>query len=99
MMRRLAGQCGFWGKQHFLQVVVEAVDLILCNAISILPRVANWVLVATIGVLEAGFNAVHLLKVDVGKGPATKLDDFLEKCQRGGRGSFSFSIQKFMLQI
>ena len=32
----------------------------------------------------------------VGKGPATKSDEFLEKCPRGGG---SFSIQKFMLQI
>ena len=49
----------------FLQVVVEAVDLILCNAISVLSRVANWVLVATIGVLEAGFDAIYLLKVNL----------------------------------
>ena len=65
MMRRLAAQRGFWGKQLFLQVIVKAVDLILCNAISVLPRVANWVLVATIDVLEAGFDAVHLWKVNL----------------------------------
>ena len=35
--------------------------------------------------------------VDSGKGPATKLDDFSEKCQRGGGGSFL--IRKFLLQI
>ena len=29
--------------------------------------------------------------------PATKSDEFLEKCQRGGGGAFS--IQKFILQI
>ena len=32
----------------------------------------------------------------LGKGPATKFDEFSEKCHRGGG---SFSIQKFMLQI
>ena len=32
----------------------------------------------------------------LGKDPATKSDDFLEKCQRRGG---SFSIPKFMLQI
>ena len=30
--------------------------------------------------------------------PATKSDEFLEKCQRGGGGG-AFSIQKFILQI
>ena len=33
--------------------------------------------------------------VALGKGQASKLDEFSEKCQRGE----SFSIQKFMLQI
>ena len=32
-----------------------------------------------------------------GKDPATKSNEFLEKCQRGGEGSFS--IQKYILQI
>ena len=41
--------------------------------------------------------AKHCLHcVHIGKDPATKSDEILEKCQRGGR---SFSIQKFMLQI
>ena len=31
--------------------------------------------------------------------PATKSDEFLEKCQRGGGGGGAFSIQKFILQI
>ena len=31
--------------------------------------------------------------------PATKSDEFLEKCQRGGVGGGAFSIQKFILQI
>ena len=65
MMRRLAAQSGFCGKQPFLQVSVETVDLILCNAIRILPRVANWVLVATIDVLEAGSYAIDLLKLNI----------------------------------
>ena len=64
MMRRLAAQRGFWGKQPFLQVVVKAVDLILCNAISVLSSVANWVLVATIDVFEAGVDTVHLLEIN-----------------------------------
>ena len=34
----------------------------------------------------------------LGKDPATKSDEFVEKCQRG-EGGASFSIQKFMLQI
>ena len=34
--------------------------------------------------------------VKLGKGPATKSDDFLEKCERG---MGSFSIQKIILQI
>ena len=33
----------------------------------------------------------------LGKDPATKSDEFLEKCQIRGGGSFS--IQKFILQI
>ena len=33
---------------------------------------------------------------DLGKDPATKLDEFLEKCQRGGG---LFSIQKFISEI
>ena len=33
---------------------------------------------------------------DLGKDPATKLDEFLEKFQRGGGGSFS--IQEFILR-
>ena len=37
-------------------------------------------------------NCLHCL----GKGPATKLDEFLEKFQRGAG---SFSIQKFLFQI
>ena len=36
------------------------------------------------------------MKNTLGKGLATKSDDFLEKCQRGAG---SFSIQKFILQI
>ena len=61
---RLALVGGSFENKTFLQVVVIAADLVLCNAISVLSRVANWVLVATIDVLEAGFNAVHLLEVN-----------------------------------
>ena len=39
------------------------------------------------------FNSTYLY---LGKNPATKLDEFLEKCQKGGG---AFSIQKFTLQI
>ena len=38
---------------------------------------------------------VEIVMKSSGKGPATKSDEFLEKCQGGG----SFSIQKFILQI
>ena len=62
MVDRLALVGGSLEDKTFVQVVVKAVDLVLCNAISILSRVANWVLVATIDILEAGFNAVYLLE-------------------------------------
>ena len=52
------------------------------------------------------FSLVYLVYLDysvslvsfpnLGKDPATKSDEFLEKCQRGGG---SFSIQKSILQI
>ena len=44
-----------------------------------------------------GVDCVLMIKA-VGKGPATKSDDFLEKVPRGGGGG-AFSIEKFMLQI
>ena len=41
-------------------------------------------------------SGVTICKTSLGKGPATKTDEFSEKCQRAGGGSFW--IQKFILQ-
>ena len=41
-------------------------------------------------------SGVTAWKTSLGKGPATKTDEFSEKCQRAGRGPFW--IQKFILQ-
>ena len=41
-------------------------------------------------------SGVTAWKTSLGKGPATKTDEFSEKCQRAGGGSFW--IQKFILQ-
>ena len=65
MVDRLALVGGSLENKPFFQVVVEAVDLILSNAVSVPPRVANWVLVATIDVLETGVDAVPLLEVNL----------------------------------
>ena len=48
--------------------------------------------------LTFSFRLLILDMFHKGKGPATKLDEFLEKVPKGGKRGL-FLIQKFMLQV
>ena len=60
-MDRLALEGGVLGSEPFLLVFLKAVKLILGNLSCFLSWVADRVLVAEVDVLEAGFDAFHLL--------------------------------------
>ena len=60
-MDRLTLEGGVLGSEPFSFVFVKAVKLILGNLSCFLSWVADRVLVAKVNVLEAGFDAFHLL--------------------------------------